>query len=51
MGKSALRNYKMRPTLVGNDYYTQVVNELVSKSGDKKSILMTFDEKGEIISK
>ena len=45
------RNFIIRPTLVGQEYYTQVINELVEEDGDKKAILLTVDENGELLKK
>lgn len=51
IGNSEFKNYKIRPTLVGQDYYSQVVNEIMNKDGRKKLTLITMNEEGKIISK
>lgn len=51
IGNSEFKNFKIRPTLVGHEFYTQIVNELINKEGKKKLSLLTLNEEGKLISK
>ena len=40
---------KLRPTLIGDEYYYQTVNELVDEVGNRKATVVTKDGSGQIV--
>ena len=46
---STFKTHSLRPTLIGNQYYQQTVNELTTDENVKKGVIVTSDENGNII--
>lgn len=47
---STIRTHKLRPTLIGNQYYQQVVDEITKDNGTKKITVVTKNERGDTVS-
>lgn len=45
-----VRSHKLRPTLVGNQYYQQTIDEVLKDNEQKKITLTTRNERGDIVS-
>ena len=46
---STFKTHSLRPTLVGNQYYQQTVNEIITDENIKKGVVVTSDENGNVI--
>ena len=40
---------KLKPTLIGNHYYFQIIDDIIDSQGNRKSFVTVKNEKGEII--
>ena len=47
--KKTTKVHKLRPTLIGAEYYTQIINDSIDKFGKRKATIKTFNEKGEVV--
>lgn len=43
------RSHKIRPTLIGSEYYTQLVDEVIEGNSKKKLTITTVNEHGDIV--
>lgn len=50
-GSVISKSYSIRPTFIGNEYFNYIIEELISKEGQKECSLITVDDKNNEISR
>ena len=49
-GRSTLNTFAIRPTIIGEEYYQQIINENIYQDGERKVTLITKNKNGEKVS-